>query len=295
MEGMLNWGVKLVLWCQQFSPTLDPVFKVFTFMGEEVFFMMLLPFIYWCVDRRIGIRLIILFLFSAYLNSALKAILVQPRPFQYDLRVRPLVQAHGYSFPSGHTQGAVVVWGYLASQHRRAWLWVVAGLLMAFIPLSRLYLGVHFPVDLLGGYVLGALLLVLYLRLEARAEAWLQTKGIIWSLGVALLLPTLLLILRPLEAYTGLTACALLMGMGVGFALEGRWVGYASGGLWWKQVLRFLVGEAGLFLLWLGLRIGFLDLEPQALFRFVRYGLVGLWGGLGAPWAFVKLRLAEKR
>jgi hypothetical protein len=85
------------------------------------------------------------------------------------------------------------------------------------------------------------------------------------------------------------------MGMGVGFALEGRWVGYASGGLWWKQVLRFLVGEAGLFLLWLGLRIGFLDLEPQALFRFVRYGLVGLWGGLGAPWAFVKLRLAEKR
>jgi len=72
------------------------------------------------------------------------------------------VQVSGGGLPSGHTQGAVVVWGYLVSQFRRRTLWILAGFLMIGIPLSRLYLGVHFPTDLLGGYILGALCLTIY-------------------------------------------------------------------------------------------------------------------------------------
>ncbi len=292
-SSILDWGINVVLWFQQFSPTLDLPFKVLTFMGEEEFFLLLLPFIYWCLDRRSGARLTVLFLFSAYLNAAAKGLAGQPRPFAYDVRVQQLAEAVGGGLPSGHTQGAVVVWGYLAATFQRTWLWVVAGLLMVLIPLSRIYLGVHFPTDLLGGYLIGAALLLLYLWLEPATEAWFRKKSLAWRLGVALAMPLLLMLLHLTK--DSITTGAVLMGMGVGFVLELRWVGFESGGVWWKQVLRLLLGVAVLFGLWMGLRIAFASAEPALLFRFVRYGLVGLWSGLGAPWVFVRLRLAETR
>ena len=116
---MLDWGVEVVLWFQQFSPALDLPFKSLTFLGNLEFFLILMPLIYWCLDRRMGARLLILFLISAYINSVAKVIADQPRPFHYDSRIKALVHAGGGGLPSGHTQSAVVVWGYLASQARR--------------------------------------------------------------------------------------------------------------------------------------------------------------------------------
>lgn len=293
MEGILNWGVDVILRFQQFSPTLDPPFRLLTFLGEEEFFLLLLPFIYWCLDRRTGARLTILFLLSAYLNSVAKVLAGQPRPFEYTSQVRPLVEAHGGGLPSGHTQNTVAVWGYLAAQFRRTWLWILAGLLMVLVPLSRVYLGVHFPTDLLGGYLIGAALVLLYLWAEPEGERWLDGKGFTWQLGLALAAPLLLVLLFPTT--DGVTAGATLAGMGVGFVLERRWVGFDSGGIGWKRALRYLLGVLVLFGLWMGLRVAFAGLEPALLFRFVRYGLVGLWGGLVAPWTFVHLRLAERK
>ncbi len=292
MENVLHWGVGVILWLQQFSPTLDLPFKFFTFLGEEEFFLLLLPLIYWCLDRRRGARLTVLFLLSAYLNAVAKVVAAQPRPFEYTDRVRPLVEAEGGGFPSGHTQSATVVWGYLASQFRRAWLWALAALLMVLIPLSRVYLGVHFPTDLLGGYLIGAALLFAYLWAEPKGEGWLEDRGIAWQLIIALGIPILLILLFPTA--DGITTGATLAGMGAGFVLERRWVRFDSGGVGWKRALRYLLGVLVLFGLWMGLRILFASLEPALLFRFVRYGLVGLWGGLGAPWLFVRLRLADE-
>jgi len=294
MEGILDWGVNVILWFQQFSPTLDLPFKIFTFMGEEEFFLLFLPLLYWCLDRRTGARLTVLFLFSAYTNGVAKMLAAQPRPADYAPgRVNPLWEASGYGLPSGHTQSAVVFWGYLASQVRRTWMWVIAGLLMLLIPLSRVYLGVHFPTDLLGGYLLGAALLLLYLWLEPGVEEWLERKGLGWQLGLAAAVPALMMILFPTQG--GITSGATLMGMAVGFALERRWVGFEVGGVWWKRVLRFLVGAVVLVALYAGLKVAFSGADPEPIFRFIRYGLVGLWGGLGAPWAFVRLRLAERK
>jgi hypothetical protein len=164
---------------------------------------------------------------------------------------------------------------------------------MLLTPLSRVYLGVHFPTDLIGGYLLGISLLMLYCWLEPHAEAWLENKGLCVQLAVALAIPALIMLLFPSNEENGIIAGATLMGMGVGFALERQLVGFVSGGIWWKQVVRFLLGTAVLFALWLGLKASFSGLEPEPLFRFVCYMLVGLWGGLGAPAAFVGLRLAQ--
>jgi len=293
LENILDWGIEVVLWFQQFSPALDLPFKSLTSLGNLEFFLILMPLIYWCLDRRTGVRLLILFLISAYLNSIAKVLLDQPRPYQYDPRVKPLVPAEGGGLPSGHTQGAVVVWGYLASQVRQPAMWGFAGFLMIGIPVSRLYLGVHFPTDLIGGYILGALLLIVYFEYASKAEAWLVQKGIVWQFIAATFLPILFILISPRGALNPLNASGILLGFAPGIVLERRWIKFCSGGSLARRTLRFVVGLIVLFAIWMGLRIAFSGWEPALLYRVVRYALVGLWGGLGAPWLFVRLKLAE--
>ena len=293
MEPFLDWGIEVVLWCQQFSPALDLPFKILTFLGNLEFFLVFMPLIYWCVDRRTGARLLVLFLLSASLNAIAKVIADQPRPFQYDNRVLQLAHAGGGGLPSGHTQGAVVVWGYLASQIRSANFRMAAGFLMIAVPVSRLYLGVHFPTDLLGGYIMGAALLLAYLRCAPKVETWLAAKGVIWQTLAAAILPILLLFISPRESRYALSACGALMGFLPGIALERRWIRFRSTGSPLRRSLRFAVGLIALLGIWLGLRAAFSGLEPASLFRVVRYAAVGLWGALGAPWLFVRLKLSD--
>jgi membrane-associated phospholipid phosphatase len=293
VANFLDRGVEVVLWLQHFSPALDLPFKAITYLGDETFYLLFMPLVYWCFDRRSGARLFILLLLSAYVNAIAKLLVDQPRPFNYDKRVRAIVPAGGGGLPSGHTQNAVVVWGYLAVRSRRRIWWLFAGFLMIAIPVSRLYLGVHFPTDLIGGYLLGAAILILFLRLVPHFETWLAQQ----DCGVQILISLAVSILLMVFNFSGdpavLSAASVLLGVCTGFALERRYVGFSCRGTWWKKTLRYLLGAAVLFALWGGLKVALAGLEPAFLFRFVRYALVGLWGGMGAPWVFVRLKLAD--
>jgi membrane-associated phospholipid phosphatase len=293
MESIHQWGVEIVLWLQQFSPGLDLPFVVLTSFGGELFFLLLIPLIYWSLDRRTGARLSVLFLLSAYANAVAKVLAFQPRPFDFNPQVRKLVEAGGGGFPSGHTQNSVVFWGYLAAQYRRPWFRAVAAIFMVLVPLSRMYLGVHFPTDLLGGYLLGVCLILLYFHLEPVLERWLTVKGVGWHMGLAVAVPVLLALIYPGGEKHGISACGMLMGMALGFVLERRWVAFDSGGPATKRFFRFILGEAALLGLWLGLRPLLSGCEPEPFYRLLRYSLVGLWGALGAPWVFVKAGLSE--
>jgi len=295
MGSLLNWGIEVVLWFQQFSPTLDLPFKILTSLGDKEFFLLLMPLVYWCINRRAGAGLFILLLVSACLNETTKLLADQPRPFNYDSRVIKMVHEDSGGFPSGHTQSAVVVWGYLACRFNKKALWMLAGFLILAIPLSRIYLGAHFPTDLIGGYAIGALVLCIFFRLDSPIGAWFSKKGMLYQLGASMGLPGLLILLIPSGNDDMLTAVGALMGVATGLVLERRWVRFNSDGRWWKRVMRYFVGIAVLVGVWLGLRMAFDQLEPADLYRVIRYALVGLWGGLGAPWLFVKLKLAEKK
>ena len=279
----------LILWLQQFSPTLDLPFRLITFLGNESFFLLFLPLIYWCLDRRVGAGLAMLFLASATLNAVAKAMIGMPRPFTVDAAVMQLASAQGNGFPSGHTQGAMVVWIYLAARLQKAWLWALAGGLIVLIPVSRLYLGVHFPVDLVGGYLLGGGLVLAYLKMERPVTAMLANRStavLLAGWGVAA--GVVIVGVADRNDYVISTAAAL-MGTGLGLVLERRWVRYSPRIGLSERLSCYAAGVIGLLVVYVGLKVGFAGLEPAWLFRFVRYGMVGLWVAAGAPWLFSRM------
>jgi undecaprenyl-diphosphatase len=257
-----------------------------TFLGSEAFFLLFLPLIYWCVHRRIGAGLAVLFLISASLNAILKAALGMPRPFMVDPAVVQLAAAAGNGFPSGHTQGALVVWTYLAFRFKKAWLWWLAGVLVLVIPLSRLYLGVHFPLDLAGGYVIGGLLLFSFIITEnPTAEIIDQcSAGIVVAAQFAATAAALFSV-KDQGPYVVSTVAALT-GTSWGLFMERRWIGIQIRVSPVKRSMRYLAGIAGLLAIYIGLKMGWAGLEPPWLFRAIRYGLVGLWIAVGAPLLF---------
>jgi membrane-associated phospholipid phosphatase len=295
MEPIWQWGLDVIRTVQLVAgPALDAVFKAITFLGEEEFFLILLPLIFWCVDFAVGVRLAIAFLLSTYVNTGLKDLFAHPRPFEFD----PTVQRHfagvgGYGLPSGHSQSAVVVWGTIAAGFRKAWLWIVAVVLAVLIGFSRIYLGVHFPTDVFGGWAVGAAFLALYLALEPRVAAWLKRAGLAVQLALAVAVPLVLLLIYPTD--DTVKPMAVLAGMGVGIALTGQVAPFSASGPLWQRAVRFLVGAIGLLVFYFGLKLVF-PAEGEPLYfalRIVRYVLVGLWAGLGAPWLFRRLRLAS--
>jgi membrane-associated phospholipid phosphatase len=294
MEGMWEWGLELIRAVQSVhGPTLDAIFKAITFTGEEDFFFILLPLILWCVDFAFGARLAFFFLFSTVVNSGAKGLIGHPRPCDLDPEVKLHDYTGRYGLPSGHSQSAVVLWGAIASRARKPWVWVVAILLMVLIGFSRIYLGVHFPTDVLGGWALGAVLLGSYIFLVPRIEAWLKKAGLVVRLALVVVIPLVIVLLYPSD--DSLSAMGVFLGAGVGIVLAGQWVPFDAGGPLWQRAVRLLLGVAVVLGLRFGLKAVFPD-EGEALYalmRFVRYALVGLWGSLGAPWLFLKLRLAS--
>jgi len=311
------WQIDVILWMREALPGLVGFFEVITSFGGEMFFLVTLPLLYWCIDRRTGARLTALFLVSTITNGALKLTFGSPRPMDVApdrlaglfpegvAAAKEHYEASGYGFPSGHTQTTVVVWSYLihrvADLRRRATessirgltvaFYAIAALLLILVPLSRVYLAVHYVTDVIGGFIFGAAVLGLYLWLAPRAEDALSRWGLVGQLGVAIGLPVVAAMLVRSEG--AVTAAGTLLGMGCGFALERQWVGFECRGTLAQRAGRFALGIAVLGGLYAGLKVAFGALEPHLLWRFVRYALVGLWGGLGAPWAFVKLKLAK--
>ncbi|PCI73092.1 MAG: hypothetical protein COB38_01505 [Gammaproteobacteria bacterium] len=271
MEEALQWGIEVVLWFQRFSPTLDIPFEIFSHSGNELFYLLFMPAIIWCISPRIGIRLLILTMASTYLNALAKLLIDQPRPFNYDSRVKELMHATGGGLPSGHTQNALVFWSYIAASFKSKKLWILAGVMMVFVPLSRVYLGVHFPTDLLGGYLLGIAVLLLFMKIEEPIIDWLKQKNIIYHLALSLTIPTLLILLAPEVDPTISGISGVLMGALIGLSFEQQRGDFDIPKSIVNKVISYFVGIAILFAFYVGLKMAFSGLEPQPVFRFIKH------------------------
>ena len=302
MEDLQQWGLDFIIALQRIQgPVPDGIFHAITFLANTEFYILLVPFLLWCVEFGFGARLSILYLLSNYVSIDLKTLFQQPRPFDLDPSVNLSLKygistAGGYGFPSGHAQSGTVVWGSIAAWARDRRLRVISVVLIALIGFSRVYLGVHFPTDVLAGWAVGASLLVLYLALRPRIEGWLVKLGRNLQLAIAVAAPLTLYLVYPFgETKDDLAALAGTMGgVGVGLVITHWHITYSANGPWSQRSARYVIGMIVLLSLLLGLKEMFPEQGSSLYMAFLalRYALAGLWVSLGAPWLFKRLKLA---
>jgi len=186
MTPFWDWEVPFILWLQQGHPAWTPFFRLLTALGNEELVLMLGPLVLWCINKAWGTGVLLLLLGSQGVNTALKELFRVPRPFLTHPQILQLDTPTGWSLPSGHAQNSTALWMYLASKVRRAWFWGVAVLLVVGICLSRPYLGVHYPSDVIVGVAVGLALWGLALLLTPAVTAATARLRLGWWLaGVA--------------------------------------------------------------------------------------------------------------
>ncbi len=304
LESLIPWGTEIVVWAQSHSSAwLDAVFGIFTTLGYEEAYLVLLPLIYWCIHKEAGVALSYISLLTAWANSLVKHIFAIPRPSDPRIEMRAPRPETSPSFPSGHAQNAVVNWGYLAYRLRSWGIWAAAFALMVGVGLSRIVLGVHFPQDVIGGWLIGMVLLVGYIWAAPTAGRWLDRQKVAVQSTLALVVPLALVFLSPPDA-DGLyptegvvTPMSAAAGVGLGLVMERSLVQFRVDGAWWRRVLRFLAGLLLTGSVYLGPKLLLSEELSYGLavtLRFVRYALLGWVVTFLCPWLFVRLRLADR-
>jgi membrane-associated phospholipid phosphatase len=326
IESLLQWGADLVLAIQSLPAWLETPMSLITFLGTEEFYLLFMPIIYWCISASLGIRVGAILLVSGSLNTLFKWVFHLPRPYWFAQPVNGLAGESSFGVPSGHSQIPASIWGLMAVQVKKTWFWVLAVVLVFLVGFSRLYLGVHFPHDVLLGWLIGALLVWAFVVLEKPVLAWLNRQTLRNKLlavfGVSLLLLLLGglvllavgdyslnpawkanaledqpdIVLDPLNYESIITTAAALFGLSAGAILLFERGGFNTRGKWWQYLGRIVVGIAGVLLFWRGLGAFFPDNQDilSYVLRYMRYTLVGLWMAWLAPLTFIRLGLAEK-
>jgi len=294
MDIIFQWGLDFIVMIQQIdTPLLDSFFRAITSLGDELFYLLLFSFLLWCVDFYLGIRVGIIFLLSVYVNNGIKEIFQQPRPFDILPEIQK-VHASGYGFPSGHAQSSMVVWGSIAYWKKQILIRNLSVLLILLIGFSRIYLGVHFPTDILGGWLFGGLILGLsyFIFLKIKLD-FIQGNMVFKIIGITLF-PVILLQFQ--SSPDIISSMAALIGVGYGLLFFHSSIGGIRLGNWLQRLFSFLVGVIGIGILYLGLKL-ILPSEGQSFYqlsRFFRYLLLGIWISFGAPWLFIRMGLARQ-
>ncbi|MEJ2263297.1 MAG: phosphatase PAP2 family protein [Anaerolineales bacterium] len=326
MNPLISFGISFITAFQSMGSWLEAPMKFFSFLGSENFFLIFLPLVYWSIDAALGIRVGFILLAGTGLNQLFKLAMHGPRPYWVSTNVRALASETGFGVPSGHAEMGAGLWGMIAAYYRKVWVWVAAVLLVFFIGLSRLYLGVHFPQDVLVGWVLGFLTLWAFVKfwepVEARVKRmtfWNQI-GLAFAVSLAMVLLGALIIflsrdfVLPAEWIANatrngieapnpfsfsmealITSAATLFGLSSGLAWMAPRGGFNASGPLWKRAARYVVGLIGVMVFYAGLKVIFPsgDTLIPYIFRYIRYTFVGFWVSGGALWTFAKLNLTE--
>ena len=166
----------VLLWFQTVvrNPVTDPIVSVFTHLGDSglLFIALTLLLLVYPKTRRAGFAAACALLFSLlFTNLILKHIFARPRPWVDCAALVPLVAEHDpNSFPSGHTSAAFAFAFAALRALPKRWMKVSAVVVAVLMGLSRLYVGVHYPSDVLAGFVVGDL---------AALCGWLTSGGLI--------------------------------------------------------------------------------------------------------------------
>lgn len=282
------------------NPVFDAFFGAITYLGSEIGLIVLALLFFWCIDKREGYYLFLVGFVGTLLNQFLKIVCRIPRPWVAYPDFKPVESAvegaTGYSFPSGHTQASVGLFGGIAYGTKTKWVRITAVTLAVLIPISRMYLGVHYPTDVLASVAI-ALALIFLFRPLVRPEKPKQMALLLGSVTLLAVGYLLFVLLFPFPADTdpvnlaeavknAYTLLGVLLGICLVYFLDTRFSLLDTEAPLAGQILKYVLG----LLLALGIKEGLkapltalLGKEPQ---NAVRYFLLVVFAGALWPLTF---------
>lgn len=285
------------------TPFWNGVMSAVTQLGGEVIFIVAAVVVFWCVSKWEGYYLMTIAFCGTVLNQFLKLVCRVPRPWVRDPNFTIVesarAEATGYSFPSGHTQNAIGLFGGMARWGGRRWVRLGLTALALVIAFSRVYLGVHTPADVGVSLVLAAALVLGLYPLMRRAQEKPQYMG--YVLAAMLVVSGAFVVF--VEAY-GFSAdtdaenlasgignawkmLGAVAGMTLAWLLDRRYIHFETQAVWWVQVIKVAVGMALLLAIKSGLKAPLLALlGHEGLAGGVRYFLLVLVAGAVWPLVF---------
>ena len=282
-------------------PVLNELMLAVTTLGEETAFLALALIIFWCVDKRKGYLVMGVGFTGTMLNQFMKLLFRIPRPWVLDENFTILEQAReaasGYSFPSGHTQMAVGTFGSIAAASEKRWMKVLCIVIAVLVPFSRMYVGVHTPLDVSVAAVMAVALILIVKPIVFRGGDK-GMKGLI-AVMIAMALGLLAFVeLFPFPAdvdadnlasgvKNAYTMLGCLIGVAAVYLVDSRHLKFETKAVWWAQILKAVLGLARVLIV-----KSLLKAPLEALFaghmaaRAVRYFLTVVAAGVLWPMTF---------
>lgn len=252
------------------TPAGDAFFSLITHLGEETLFIVAGLLFFWCIDKMEGYYLLIVGLTGTVINQFLKLWFRIPRPWVKDpdftIVESARAEATGYSFPSGHTQSSVGIFGGMARWNKNLIIRITGIVLCILVPLSRMYLGVHTPADV-GVSVAAALVLIfaVYPLVKKSVESPNHMRGM---LAVMTLLS--LAYVAFVEFYSfpadvdmanlengtknAYTMIGCILGVWLTYEVDTRYLQFTTSAIWWAQILKLAAGLAIVMVVRMGLK-----------------------------------------
>ena len=263
-EGLeVGLGLEIVRWFQTLRfGLLDNLAISFDLANEGLFYVIIIGGIYWMFNKQLGLRMLFALILTGIITLIFKDILARPRPYEIvDSGIIPLITESTFGIPSGHASMTFVIWGYFAIWMKKRWITIAVIVYLILQGLSRMYLGVHFPQDVIAGWVLGGLVLWLYITQIDRIEHWWRMQSMIIQFGIPLALGFLSMLLFSGNT-DGLEIAGLLVGAGGAVVLESRYVHFSHKKSMAHRIVQFILGLVIAVAILEGLDIVFDAIEP---------------------------------
>ena len=281
-------------------PVLNEFMLFITQFGEETAFLVAALIIFWCVDKKRGYYILSVGFFGTITNQFMKLWFRIPSPWVLDGNFTILEQAReaatGYSFPSGHTQSAVGTFGSIAYTTKNKWLRVAAIAVAVLVPFSRMYVGVHTPLDVSVAILMAVALIFLLKPIVYGNDG----KNIAWLLCVMTVLTAGFLCFvefypfpQDIDAHNlasgqknAYTILGALAGLIIVYIVDGRWLNFSVKAVWWAQIVKVLVGLLLVLAVKSGLKTPLNALLGESIGRALRYFFIVITAGVIWPLSF---------
>ncbi|MTI49210.1 phosphatase PAP2 family protein [Sporosalibacterium faouarense] len=269
------------------NPVLDNIFIFLTNLGSETFYILVITFIYWCVNKHLGIRLFVVTMATALSNSFLKDLFHTQRPiFEENIKSIYVESAPGYSFPSGHTQISTSFWCYLMTKIKEKTIYVIGSIIIILVAFSRLYLRVHWPIDVIGGLFFGIIIALLSHHIINKISSF--KFNYTFAVILSIIIPSFLLLIYPTE--TNVKMLALTTGGFIGYFSDKKLLNFSVSNSLFKQIIKYSIG----IIVLLGIKTVLKSILPSSvIFQYIRYLIMGIWITFLSPLLFIKLKIAN--